>query len=138
MQTTQNCRYACIYIYIYTSVQCTQVQELSQQKRTQRKRRRKAIQSKLSFFGEVGVAQWLSTGLPQDLRHCSTLSSFKAKLKTFLFSQYFHPNIHQYPVSASHCVCVCLCVCVCVRACMRVCVCSAFFFWYNILWKLFW
>ena len=31
--------------------------------------------------------------LPQDLRHCSTLSPFKAKLKTFLFSQYFHPNI---------------------------------------------
>ena len=30
--------------------------------------------------------------LPQDLRYCSTLSSFKAKLKTFLFSQYFHPN----------------------------------------------
>ena len=30
--------------------------------------------------------------LPQDLRHCSTLSSFEAKLKTFLFSQYFHPN----------------------------------------------
>ena len=30
--------------------------------------------------------------LPQDLRHCATLSSFKAKLKTFLFSQYFHPN----------------------------------------------
>ena len=29
---------------------------------------------------------------PQDLRHCSTLSSFKAKLKTFLFLQYFHPN----------------------------------------------
>ena len=24
--------------------------------------------------------------------HCSSLSSFKAKLKTFLFSQYFHPN----------------------------------------------
>ena len=30
--------------------------------------------------------------LALDLRHCSTLSSFKAKLKTFLFSQYFHPN----------------------------------------------
>ena len=30
--------------------------------------------------------------LPQDLRHCSTLSSFQAQLKTFLFSQYFHPN----------------------------------------------
>ena len=28
----------------------------------------------------------------QDVRHCSVLSSFKAKLKTFLFSQYFHPN----------------------------------------------
>ena len=28
----------------------------------------------------------------RDLRPCSTLSSFKAKLKTFLFSQYFHPN----------------------------------------------
>ena len=28
----------------------------------------------------------------KDLRHCSTLSPFKAKLKTFLFSQYFHPN----------------------------------------------
>ena len=87
-------------------------------------------------FSSFGPHFWNS--LPQDLRHCSTLSSFKAKLKTFLFSQYFHPNIHQYPVSASHCVCVCLCVCVCVRACMRVCVCSAFFFWYNILWKLFW
>ena len=30
--------------------------------------------------------------IPKDLRHCSTLSSFKAKLKTFLFSEYFHPN----------------------------------------------
>ena len=51
--------------------------------------------------------------LPQDLRHCSTLSSFKAKLKTFLFSQSFHPN-YQYPVSATVLVCVCVCVCVCV------------------------
>ena len=30
--------------------------------------------------------------IPKDLRHCSILSSFKAKLKTFLFSEYFHPN----------------------------------------------
>ena len=30
--------------------------------------------------------------LPQDLRHCSTLSSFKTKLKTVLFSQYFLTN----------------------------------------------
>ena len=35
---------------------------------------------------------YIWNSLPQDLRHCSTLSSFKAKLKTFLFSQYFHPN----------------------------------------------
>ena len=34
----------------------------------------------------------IRNSLPQDLRHCSTLSSFKAKLKTFLFSQYFRPS----------------------------------------------
>ena len=41
-------------------------------------------------FSCFGPLIWNS--LPQDLRHCSTLSSFKAKLKTFLFSQYFRPN----------------------------------------------
>ena len=41
-------------------------------------------------FSCFGPLIWNS--LPQDLRHCATLSSFKAKLKTFLFSQYFHPN----------------------------------------------
>ena len=41
-------------------------------------------------FSCFGPHIWNS--LPQDLRHCSTLSSFKAKLKTFLFSQYFHRN----------------------------------------------
>ena len=30
--------------------------------------------------------------LPQDLRHFSTQSSFKAKLRTFRFSQYLRPN----------------------------------------------
>ena len=35
-------------------------------------------------FSCFGPHIWKS--LPQDLRHCSTLSSFKAKLKTFLFS----------------------------------------------------
>ena len=39
-------------------------------------------------FSCFGLHIWNS--LPQDLRHCSTLSSFKAKLKTF--SQYFHTN----------------------------------------------
>ena len=41
-------------------------------------------------FSCFGPHIWNS--LPQDRRHCSTLSSFKARLKTFLFSQYFHPN----------------------------------------------
>ena len=41
-------------------------------------------------FSCFGPHIWNS--IPQDLRHCSTLSSFKAKLKTFLFSQYFRPN----------------------------------------------
>ena len=41
-------------------------------------------------FSCFGPHIWNS--VPQYLRHCSTLSSFKAKLKTFLFSQYFHPN----------------------------------------------
>ena len=72
-------------------------------------------------FSGFGPHIWNS--LPQD---CSFLSSFKDKLKTFLFSQYFHPNLYQYPVSAtvSVCVCVyeCVCVCACVRACMRACV----------------
>ena len=41
-------------------------------------------------FSCFGPHIWNS--LPQDLRRCSTLLSFKAKLKTFLFSQYFHTN----------------------------------------------
>ena len=42
----------------------------------------------LSRFDDCNILN----SLPQDLRHCSTLSSFKTKLKTFLFSQYFHPT----------------------------------------------
>ena len=39
-------------------------------------------------------------------------SSFKAKLKTFLFSQYFHANIStQFLLQSLVCVCVCVCVC---------------------------
>ena len=34
----------------------------------------------------------IGNSLPQDLRPCSALPSFKAKLKTFLFSQYFRPK----------------------------------------------
>ena len=42
------------------------------------------------IFSCFGPHIWNS--IPQYLRHCSTLSSFKAKLKSFLFSQYRHPN----------------------------------------------
>ena len=41
-------------------------------------------------FSCFGPPIWNS--FPQDLIHCSTLSSFKAKLKTILFSEYFRPN----------------------------------------------
>ena len=41
-------------------------------------------------FSCFGPHIWNS--FPQDLRHCSTLSSFKTKLKSFLFSQYFRPS----------------------------------------------
>ena len=51
--------------------------------------------------------------LPQDLRHCSTLPSFKAKLKTFLFSGYFCPNWENCfaPLSATVIVCACTHTC---------------------------
>ena len=64
-------------------------------------------------FSCFGPHIWNS--LPQDLGHYSTPSSFEAKLKTFLFSQYFHPNWYQYPVSATVIVCVCVCECACVH-----------------------
>ena len=62
--------------------------------------------------------------LPQDLRfrNCSTLSSFKARLKTILFSV-FPPQLILIP---SFCYSQCVCVCVCVSII------------YNALCKLFW
>ena len=45
-----------------------------------------AIQTQDSWLSHF-LLLW--TPLPQDLRHCSTLSHSKAKRKTFLFSQYF-------------------------------------------------
>ena len=40
-------------------------------------------------FTYFGPYVWNSL---KDIRQCSTLPSFKAKLKTFLFSQYFHSS----------------------------------------------
>ena len=52
----------------------------------QYKRRTRGFRS----FSCFGPHIWNS--FPQDLRHSSTPSAFNAKLKTFLFSQYFRPN----------------------------------------------
>ena len=38
-------------------------------------------------FSHFGPHIW--NNLPQDIRQCVTLSSFKSQLKTFLFSEYF-------------------------------------------------
>ena len=46
----------------------------------------------MTFALSLALDRHIWNSLPQDLRHCSTLPSFKAKLKTFLFSQYFCPN----------------------------------------------
>ena len=57
--------------------------------------------------------------LPQDVRHCSTLSSFQAKLKLSSSHSIFAPS------NISRCVCVCVCVRARARvprACVRVCV----------------
>ena len=73
---------------------------------------------------------WIHTGnsLTQDLRHCSTLSFSKAKLKTILFSQYFCPSWYQYPVSATV-VCVCVCACMIQISVIHIWIhCGVFFF----------
>ena len=71
-------------------------------------------------FSCFGPHIWNS--LLQDLRHCSTLSSFKAKLKTFSsHSISILTNISTQFLLQS--VCVCVCVCVCVYVCVCVCVC---------------
>ena len=41
-------------------------------------------------FTYFGSSVWNS--LPQDIRQCSTLTSFKTNLQTFLFSQYFRSS----------------------------------------------
>ena len=72
-------------------------------------------------FSCFGPHIWNS--LPQDLRHCSTLSSFKAKLKTTLLTVFPHQLMSIPNFCYSHCVCVC------ARACV---------FPYNTLCKLCW
>ena len=73
--------------------------------------------------------------LPYNVQHCETISSFKNKLKTHLFSlsttttlEQLKPDPSPVQVHASVCVCVCvyvtmnMCACVCVSA--LGCLCS--------------
>ena len=71
-------------------------------------------------FADCGPHTW--NDLLFDIRHCDTLSSFKNRLKTHLFSQCY--SLSQTPVLSffSFCVCVCMRACVCVCACVRACV----------------
>ena len=76
-------------------------------------------------FSCFGPHIWNS--LPQDLRHCSTLSSFKAKLKTSsAHSISILTNISTQFLLQSVCACVCVwCV-------------LFYFIFYNTLCRLFW
>ena len=78
--TSLNCCMSTLHLVHYALL-LTRILEIQQYKRKTHGFR---------TFSCFGPHIWNS--LPQDLRHCSTLSSFKAKLKTFLFSQYFHSN----------------------------------------------
>ena len=61
-------------------------------------------------FSCFGPHIWNS--LPQDLRHCSTLSSFKAKLKpASSHSISILTKISTQFLLQSVCVCMCVCVC---------------------------
>ena len=78
-----------------------------------------------TYFG-----QYVWNSLPQDMRCCSTLSSFKTKLKTFLFFTVLPFQLTSVAsslitnhISVSVCVCVCVCVFLCVHACVYTCVC---------------
>ena len=70
-------------------------------------------------FSCFGPHIWNS--LPQDLRHCSTLSSFKAKLKPSSSHSISAPtNIDTQFLPQSLCVSVYVCECVCVCVCFHI------------------
>ena len=54
--------------------------------------RLKTFKCRLSHFLLHWTPHLEFTPAAKDLRHCSTLSSFEAKVKTLLFSQYFRPS----------------------------------------------
>ena len=74
-------------LYVYTPSRTRRSSSETRILKTQQYKRKAHSFRTFSCFGPH-----IWNSLPQDPRHCSTLSSFKAKLKTFLYSQYFHPN----------------------------------------------
>ena len=73
-------------LHVYTPSRTLRSSDTRVLKTQQYKRKSHGFRTSSCFEPHI----WNS--LPQDLRHCSTLSSFKAKLKTSLFSQYFRPS----------------------------------------------
>ena len=87
-------------------------------------------------FQYIGPVIWNS--LSFSVRHATSLSSFKSKLKTYLFSSayWFLAFFLLFPSNpwllclCFYGVCVCVCVCVCVRVrvgvwgCLWVCACG--------------
>ena len=96
-------------LHIYTPSRTLRSSHTRMLKIQQYKRKRHGFRA----FSCFGPHIWNS--LPQDLRHCSTLSSFKAKLKTWPSSSHSistPTNINTQFLLQSLCVCVCVCVCV--------------------------
>ena len=70
-------------------------------------------------FQYIGPVIWNSLPLSvSSVRHSSSLSSFKSKLKTHLFSSAYWSVVFfplYQPMTGNTCICsVCVCVCVCV------------------------
>ena len=85
-------------------------------------------------FSVFGPTVWNS--LPLSLRKTQCFSTFKRKLKTYLFqclksiSADVCKCVLLYMSFSWHaCVCVCMCVCVCACVCACVCVCVMLYVW---------
>ena len=91
----------------------------------------------LHTFSHLSPHIW--NNYPQDIRlkdvktlfTCIILSSFKSKLRTFLFPQYFNYTTLSFTHDSLYNVCVCVCVCVCASCtelCLNPCWCLHYMF----------
>ena len=109
-------RWFCVYIYIATCLHSVSYTTLFLR---HPHAKNPTIQTQDSWVSHFLLLWTPHLEFSHDLRHSSTLSSFKAKLKTFLYLQYSAPNNINTQFTLQ-CVCVCVCVCVYVRACMHI------------------